>query len=235
MVQLVAWLGKATADEHLPLSYACSLPFFQCRISTESSLVHKVVRQYLLHYGYGDTLKALNQDAGLGLEGEGAPEAGSVHAGVEEGAGGDAAMEMDGGPCGMLIDEESPVAAAAAEAEVETAAASIAAAASGGGPASVGPGSAPARAEEGGGMCSGSGASWQRDGALELRQAVRLLVMRGDIRGAVERIRQVAPQILDGGTGFEMVSFHLATQQYIELVRWVRRLLPGTSAQPLEP
>uniref|UniRef100_A0A7R9VUJ2 CTLH domain-containing protein n=1 Tax=Chlamydomonas euryale TaxID=1486919 RepID=A0A7R9VUJ2_9CHLO len=57
------------------------------------------------------------------------------------------------------------------------------------------------------------------DDALNLRQHVRRAIMKGDVHAAIDCIRGTYPEILDSAApGYEVVRFHLATQQYIELI-----------------
>lgn len=101
-------------------------------IKVSTGVVHQVVRKFLLHYGYAETLKAFDAAAGLG----------------------------DNAP---VNDEEAA--------------------------------------------------------ALELRQAIRRAILNGDIDKATSLIQSSFPQLLQEHSGFDVVSFHLCCQKYIELLR----------------
>ena len=73
-------------QSQLGLRYLCTVwlyfPYLcDRRIPISSHMLHRVVRQYLLHYGYGDTLRAFELEAGWGDE--------EVAAGRQGGGGGE--------------------------------------------------------------------------------------------------------------------------------------------------
>lgn len=76
---------------------------FPCRVSVSPHTAHQIVRQYLLHYGYGDTLGAFDAEAGFRAEEEAAGQGGE--GGAAEGAaaarhnGVGQPEGEDGGPC----------------------------------------------------------------------------------------------------------------------------------------
>lgn len=76
---------------------------FPCRVSVSPHTAHQIVRQYLLHYGYGDTLGAFDAEAGFRAEEEAAGEGGEGGAGEGAAAarpnGVGRAEGEDGGPC----------------------------------------------------------------------------------------------------------------------------------------
>ncbi|KAG1656322.1 hypothetical protein FOA52_006653 [Chlamydomonas sp. UWO 241] len=155
--------ARAAAVEKVPLS---------------TPLVHSVVRQYLLHYGYRDTLNAFDSDVGS-------------LCGTTSG--------NDNGPTSMAVDgDDAP--------------------GTSGGSASASTATEQQQQQQQGGVTPPWGAHWTDECALGVRQFVRQRVMAGDVAGAVGCIKATYPQILEGGPGTEVVRFHLATQQYIELV-----------------
>ncbi len=124
--------------------------------------MHQIVRQYLLHYGFGDTLRALDQEAGCLGEEESSEYRGAASAPAN--AGGDEPMAQvpaeEEGAAPMAVDGEAPPANTTPQPSSSAAAA--------------------------GSLAAGSGDLW----ALAVRQAARKRIMAWDVDGAVECIRR---------------------------------------------
>ncbi|GAX77404.1 hypothetical protein CEUSTIGMA_g4850.t1 [Chlamydomonas eustigma] len=163
------------------------------RQTVQSYLLPAMVREYLLHYGYGETLHAYDSETMWSccteddVSGERDDEVmEDVVGDVSGGACSD--PQTAGASCRMAIDSEPSETANRADQE-----------------------------------CSNSVAcdfdSKAGQWALAVRQEVRHSLMRGDVKGAIERIQAAGFSQVLHGPDYEVVQYHLAVQQYIELIR----------------
>ncbi|KAF5843911.1 SPRY-domain-containing protein [Dunaliella salina] len=160
------------------------------RIAVDPGDVQALVRGFLSHCGYAATLAAF--DAAAGGPGDSFPP--PVYPPQ-----GPTGMEVESGP------SQDGIASTAGNMDVEQG------------------GAMPTAMDAAQGLSNGdaeSNGTKDRDNdALLLRHEVRNLIINGNVVGAIQRIRDTFPQVLEAGSGFEVVQFHLYCQHYIELLR----------------